>query len=48
MVQWLLNKKQWLDQLDVNCTTDPNNEHKPIKDENLYVKEHKPDEWETL
>ena len=46
--EWLLDKKQWPDQPDFKCTKDVNDEYKPIKEENLYAKEHKPDEWETL
>ena len=46
--EWLLDKKQWPNQPDFECTRDVNNECKPIKEENLYAKEHKPDEWETL
>ena len=46
--EWLLDKKQWLDQPDFECTKDVNNEHKPVKEENLYAKEHKPNEWEAL
>ena len=46
--EWLLDEKQWADQPDFECTKDVNNEHKPIKEENLYAKKHKPDEWEAL
>ena len=46
--EWLLDEKQWPDQPDFECTKDVNDEHKPIKEENLYTKEHKPDEWEAL
>ena len=46
--EWLLDKKRWPDQPDFECTRDVNNECKPIKEENLYAKEHKPDEWKTL
>ena len=46
--EWLLDKKQWPDQLDFKCTKEVNEEYKPIKEEYLYAKEHKPDEWETL
>ena len=46
--EWLLDTKQWQDQPDFECTKDINNEHKPIKEKNLYAKEHKPDEWEAL
>ena len=46
--RWLLDKKQWPDQLDFECTKDVNDEYKLTKEENLYAKEHKPDEWETL
>ena len=33
---------------DFKCAKGVNDEYKPIKEENLYAKEHKPDEWETL
>jgi len=46
--EWLLDKKQWPDQPDFKCTKDVNDEYKPIKEENLFANEHKPDEWETL
>ena len=46
--EWLLDKKQWPDQPDFESTRDVNNERKSIKEENLYAKEHKPDEWETI
>lgn len=47
-LEWLLNEKQWPDQPDFKCTNDVNDEHKPIKEENLYTKQYKPDELETL
>ena len=43
-----VNQKQWPNQPDFKCNKDVNDEHKPIKEENLYAKEHKPDEWEAL
>ena len=46
--EWLLDEKQWPDQPDFKCTKDVNDKYKPIKEENLYAKEHKSDEWETL
>ena len=46
--EWLLDEKQWLDQPAFECIKDVNDEHKPIKEKNLYAKEHKPDEWEAL
>ena len=33
--EWLLDKKQWPDQPDFECTKDVNSEHKPVKEENL-------------
>ena len=42
--EWLLDKKQWPDQPYFKCTKDVNDEYKPIKEENLHAKEHKPDE----
>ena len=46
--EWLLEKKQWPDQPDFKCTKDVNDEYKPIKEENLFANERKPDQWETL
>ena len=46
--EWLFDEKQWPDQPDFECTKDVNNEPKPIKEENLYAKKHKLDEWEAL
>ena len=46
--EWLLDEKQWPDQPDLKCNKDVNDEHKPIREENLYAKEQKPDEWKAL
>ena len=46
--EWLLDEKQWPVQPDFQCTKDVNDEQKPIKEETLYAKNHKPDEWQTF
>ena len=46
--EWLLDKRHWSDQPDFECTKDVSDEHKPIKEQNRYAKDHKPDEWGTL
>lgn len=45
---WLLEEKRWPDQPNLKITTAISQESKPVKEEALFTKDRKPDEWDAL
>ena len=45
---WLLEKEQWPEQPNLIATTSVNHECKPIKEQVLFTKDRKLDEWNTV
>jgi hypothetical protein len=45
---WLLEKEQWPEQPNLTVSKAVDQESKPIKEQALFTKERKPDEWDAL
>ena len=46
--QWLLRKRDWPEQPNINCSSTSQEEERPVKEIVAYTKEQKTDEWDEL